>query len=68
MLWFVDDVFTVSHKWLSRLAEVFKERGIKIKFECISRSDRLSEDVIITLESWLFRAVESGQIRLAACA
>ena len=64
MLWFVDDVFTVSHKWLSRLAEVFKERGIKIKFECISRSDRLSEDVIKTLKELgcfrLWIGAESG--------
>ncbi len=64
MLWFVDDVFTVSHKWLSRLAEVFKERGIKIKFECISRSDRLSEEVLKTLKKLgcfrLWIGAESG--------
>ncbi len=64
MLWFVDDVFTVSHKWLSKLLKIFKERNIKIKFECISRSDRLTEDVIITLKSLgcfrLWIGAESG--------
>lgn len=51
MLWFVDDVFTVSHKWLGELDELFKERNIKIKFECISRSDRLNENVMQLLKS-----------------
>lgn len=64
MLWFVDDVFTVSHKWLNRLHELFKEKNIKIKFECISRSDRLNEDVIKTLRSLgcfrLWIGAESG--------
>jgi radical SAM superfamily enzyme YgiQ (UPF0313 family) len=64
MLWFVDDVFTVSHKWLSKLLQIFKERNIKIKFECISRSDRLNEDVIITLKQLgcfrLWIGAESG--------
>lgn len=64
MLWFVDDVFTVSHKWLNRLDELFKKRNIKIKFECISRSDRLTEDVMKTLKSLgcfrLWIGAESG--------
>ncbi len=64
MLWFVDDVFTVSHKWLSKILQLFKERNIKIKFECISRSDRLTEDVIITLKELgcfrLWIGAESG--------
>jgi radical SAM superfamily enzyme YgiQ (UPF0313 family) len=64
MLWFVDDVFTVSHKWLTRLAEIFLERNIKIKFECISRSDRLNEDVIKILKQLgcfrLWIGAESG--------
>lgn len=64
MLWFVDDVFTISHKWLNRLHELFKEKNIKIKFECISRSDRLNEDVIKTLKALgcfrLWIGAESG--------
>ncbi|MEO8512929.1 MAG: radical SAM protein [Ignavibacteria bacterium] len=64
MLWFVDDVFTVSHKWLSKLLVIFKQRNIKVKFECISRSDRLSEDVLIVLKQLgcfrLWIGAESG--------
>jgi anaerobic magnesium-protoporphyrin IX monomethyl ester cyclase len=64
MLWFVDDVFTVSHKWLSKLHMIFIERGIKIKFECISRSDRLNEEVMKTLKELgcfrLWIGAESG--------
>ena len=64
MLWFVDDVFTVSHKWLSKLLQIFIERKIKIKFECISRSDRLNEETLITLKQLgcfrLWIGAESG--------
>jgi anaerobic magnesium-protoporphyrin IX monomethyl ester cyclase len=64
MLWFVDDVFTVSHKWLASLEKLFKERNIKIKFECISRSDRLNEDVMKSLKNLgcfrLWIGAESG--------
>jgi len=64
MFWFVDDVFTISHKWLNGFADETKSRGIKIKYECISRSDRLSEEVIkILKETGCFRlwiGAESG--------
>lgn len=64
MFWFVDDVFTVSHKWLTKLLEVFTRRKIKIRFECISRSDRLNDDVIRMLKELgcfrLWIGAESG--------
>ncbi|HWA06729.1 MAG TPA: radical SAM protein, partial [Ignavibacteria bacterium] len=64
MLWFVDDVFTVSHKWLGKLLDEFTKKNIKIKFECISRSDRLNEEVMKTLKelgcSRLWIGAESG--------
>ncbi|HEY3251086.1 MAG TPA: radical SAM protein [Ignavibacteria bacterium] len=64
MFWFVDDVFTISHKWLNKLNAMLKESNIRIKFECISRSDRLNEDVIkILKEMGCFRlwiGAESG--------
>lgn len=50
MFWFVDDVFTVSHKWLNGFLAEIEKRNLKIKFECISRSDRLNEDVIKILK------------------
>lgn len=64
MLWFVDDVFTISHKWLFELEKILKDRKIKIKFECISRSDRMSEEVIRSLKELgcfrLWIGAESG--------
>jgi len=67
-LWIVDDVFTVSHKWLQKFADEIKERGVKVQYECISRADRLSEEVLDMLkESGCFRVwigAESGSQRI----
>ncbi|MBK7438156.1 MAG: hypothetical protein IPI77_15445 [Saprospiraceae bacterium] len=41
-LWFVDDVFTVSHKWLNDFQLELRARNIHIPFECITRADRLT--------------------------
>lgn len=49
--WFVDDVFTVSHKWLDSFVEALQAKSVKIKFECISRADRMNEDVIDKLKA-----------------
>ncbi|MDH3648104.1 MAG: B12-binding domain-containing radical SAM protein [Saprospiraceae bacterium] len=48
--WFVDDVFTISHKWLTSFEEELVDSGLTIRFECISRADRLNEDVIKQLK------------------
>ena len=45
-IWFVDDVFTVSHKWLEAFANEVNKQDAKIPFECITRADRMNEDVI----------------------
>jgi radical SAM superfamily enzyme YgiQ (UPF0313 family) len=50
-IWFVDDVFTISHKWLEQFAAEIKLRNVEIQYECISRADRLNEDVIKMLKS-----------------
>lgn len=56
-IWFVDDVFTVSHKWLKEFRdEVIKQDAI-IPFECITRADRMNEDVV----NWL---KEAGAFRI----
>lgn len=64
MLWFVDDVFTISHKWLKHVHNLLKEQNLKIKFECISRSDRLDEETLKTLKDMgcfrLWIGAESG--------
>ncbi len=63
-LWFVDDVFTISHKWLSTFRDELQKHNLLIPYECITRADRLSEEVILTLkETGCFRVwigAESG--------
>ena len=63
-LWFVDDVFTISHKWLNEFNRELRERNLKVKYECITRADRLDEEVIKVLKaSGCFRVwigAESG--------
>jgi len=63
-IWFVDDVFTVSHLWLNEFNEELKKHDVKINYECITRSDRMNEDVLrIMKESGCFRVwigAESG--------
>jgi radical SAM superfamily enzyme YgiQ (UPF0313 family) len=68
LIWFVDDVFTVSHKWLGEFRDELKMRNLKVKFECITRADRLNEEVIQVLkECGCFRVwvgAESGSQRI----
>lgn len=49
-IWFVDDVFTVSHKWLLGFREeVLKQKAI-IPFECITRAERLNDEILALLK------------------
>lgn len=63
-IWFVDDVFTISHKWLDEFAAEVNRRNVVTPFECITRADRMNEDVILKLKaSGCFRVwigAESG--------
>jgi anaerobic magnesium-protoporphyrin IX monomethyl ester cyclase len=63
-IWFVDDVFTISHKWLENFATALKASSLKISYECITRADRMNERVIALLkETGCFRVwigAESG--------
>jgi radical SAM superfamily enzyme YgiQ (UPF0313 family) len=67
-LWFVDDVFTISHKWMRGIQQELKQRNLKIKYECITRADRMNEEVISILkDSGCFRVwigAESGSQRI----
>ncbi len=49
-LWFVDDVFTVKHKWIEELHAAFQKRNLKVDFEIISRAERLNEHVLKLLQ------------------
>ncbi len=67
-LWFVDDVFTVSHKWIAAFSKEMQERNISIPFECITRAERLNPEVFQQLrEAGCFRiwiGAESGSQRI----
>lgn len=67
-LWFVDDVFTVSHKWLAELHAEFQKRQLQLDFECITRAERLNDNVLQQLkEMGCFRiwiGAESGSQRI----
>jgi len=70
-IWFVDDVFTVSHKWIRSFhEEVLKksrEVGI-IPFECITRAERLDDEILQLLkEAGCYRiwiGAESGSQKI----
>ncbi len=63
-IWFVDDVFTVSHKWIEAFHQEVISRNVMIPFECITRAERLDEEILKRLkESGCFRiwiGAESG--------
>jgi radical SAM superfamily enzyme YgiQ (UPF0313 family) len=50
MIWFVDDVFTISHKWLAAFAEEVNARKMVIPYEIITRSDRVTSEVLALLK------------------
>ena len=67
-VWFVDDVFTISHKWLMAFNEAIKQKKLKFRYECITRADRMSDEVIRLLkESGCYRVwigAESGSQKI----
>jgi anaerobic magnesium-protoporphyrin IX monomethyl ester cyclase len=67
-VWFVDDVFTVSHKWIKSFhQEVLKQDAI-IPFECITRAERLNDEILQLLkEAGCYRiwiGAESGSQKI----
>ncbi len=63
-IWFVDDVFTISHKWLTAFHEEVVKQNAQIRFECITRAERLNDEILKLLkEAGCFRiwiGAESG--------
>jgi radical SAM superfamily enzyme YgiQ (UPF0313 family) len=49
MLWIADDVFTIHHGWIREYASELKRRSICVPFECITRADRLTEEIAAVL-------------------
>ncbi len=67
-IWFVDDVFTVSHKWLTAFHEEVIKQDAVIPFECITRAERLTDDILKLLkEAGCYRiwiGAESGSQKI----
>lgn len=67
-IWFVDDVFTVSHKWIREFHLETQVQKVKIPFECITRAERLNDEILQLLkESGCFRiwiGAESGSQKI----
>jgi radical SAM superfamily enzyme YgiQ (UPF0313 family) len=68
MLWFADDVFTINHRWLFLLQDELRRRELTISYECITRADRMNEDVVRSLAATgcrrLWIGSESGSQRI----
>ena len=68
MAWVADDVFTIHHGWIREYAAEMRRRALRIPFECISRADRLNEEIVDLLaELGCFRiwiGSESGSQRI----
>jgi anaerobic magnesium-protoporphyrin IX monomethyl ester cyclase len=66
--WVSDDVFTINHEWIRTYAAEMRRRNLHIPFECISRADRLNDEMLDLLaELGCFRVwigSESGSQRL----
>lgn len=67
-LWFVDDVFTVSHKWLEEFTKEIQAQNVTVQYECITRADRLNAEAFQLLkDSGCFRVwigAESGSQKI----
>jgi radical SAM superfamily enzyme YgiQ (UPF0313 family) len=68
LIWYADDVFAINHRWFFEYKRELEARGVRIPFECISRADRLNEDVIKALAEMgcyrLWNGSESGSQRI----
>jgi radical SAM superfamily enzyme YgiQ (UPF0313 family) len=67
-LWYADDVFTHHRPWILRYAAELRRRGLRLPFECISRADRINEEVADALADMgcfrLWIGSESGSQRI----
>ena len=68
-VWYADDVFTISHRWLFDYAAELRRRGLRLPFETISRADRMMrEEVLETLAGMgcyrIWIGSESGSRRI----
>lgn len=67
-IWFVDDVFTISHKWLTAFHEEVVKQKAQIRFECITRAERLNDEILQLLKNMgcfrIWIGAESGSQKI----
>ena len=67
-LWFVDDVFTINHRWIEEYTAEVEKRRLQVPYKCITRADRLNERMVSLLRrSGCFRVwigAESGSQKI----
>jgi anaerobic magnesium-protoporphyrin IX monomethyl ester cyclase len=67
-LWYADDVFSIHRSWTISYASELARRRIRLPFECISRAERIDDEVAEALKSlgcfrvWI--GSESGSQRI----
>jgi anaerobic magnesium-protoporphyrin IX monomethyl ester cyclase len=67
-LWYADDVFAIHRTWIVEYAKELAKRRIHLPFECISRAERIDDEVAAALASlgcfrvWI--GSESGSQRI----
>jgi len=49
MLWIADDVFTINQKWFYEYYHEMTRRTLKAPFECITRADRVNEEILAAM-------------------
>jgi radical SAM superfamily enzyme YgiQ (UPF0313 family) len=68
LIWYADDVFAINRRWFFDYKAELEKRGVRIPFECISRADRLNEEVVRALAEMgcfrLWNGSESGSQRV----
>jgi radical SAM superfamily enzyme YgiQ (UPF0313 family) len=68
LIWYADDVFAINRRWFFEYHEALKQRGVRIPFECISRADRLDEQVVAAMAEMgcyrVWNGSESGSQRV----
>jgi radical SAM superfamily enzyme YgiQ (UPF0313 family) len=67
-IWFVDDVFTINYPWLRDFANEINKRQINVRYEIITRADRMNEEIVALLkQSGCYRVwigAESGSQKI----
>jgi len=60
--WLVDDVFTISKGWLQDFLHHIRKNNFEIRYECITRADKMDEEIVHLLkESGCFKVWIGGE-------